>query len=275
MRRRFTSLGILSMFLMGSLAYAQVKGVLKDSNGFPMDEVEVIVTRTGASVFTDVEGNFNVDAKVGVILKIIDSNGEEKTIKVTSTTLGDVKFITKASSSIELNTVTLVGGIKMDAAQKIGAYDIVKKEDFDKVMSEASSYKKQLKEKMTAEETAAAEAKAAQEKLQNDYNALLKENTISKNVAKYIALGYDEKLAKSTAEALFDGDMETVFANAAKANQLLADKLKADLMRNSPRPSGAGTSTEEESEYMAFAKRSGKAKAQANEAAAKVMDYYK
>ena len=131
MRRRFTSLGILSMFLMGSLAYAQVKGVLKDSNGFPMDEVEVIVTRTGASVFTDVEGNFNVDAKVGDILKIIDSNGEEKTIKVTSTTLGDVKFITKASSSIELNTVTLVGGIKMDAAQKIGAYDIVKKEDFE------------------------------------------------------------------------------------------------------------------------------------------------
>lgn len=78
MRRRFTSLGILSMFLMGGLAYAQVKGVLKDSNGFPMDEVEVIVTRTGASVFTDVEGNFNVDAKVGDILKIIDSNGEEK-----------------------------------------------------------------------------------------------------------------------------------------------------------------------------------------------------
>ena len=121
----------------------------------------------------------------------------------------------------------------------------------------------------------AAEAKAAQEKLQNDYNALLKENTISKNVAKYISLGYDEKLAKSTAEALFDGDMETVFANAAKANQVLADKLKADLMRNSPKPSGAGTSTEEESEYMAFAKRSGQAKAQANEAAAKVMGYYK
>ena len=165
--------------------------------------------------------------------------------------------------------------LDVDLPDPVDTKNLVKKEDFDKVMSEASSYKKQLKEKMTAEETAAAEAKAAQEKLQNDYNALLKENTISKNVAKYIALGYDEKLAKSTAEALFDGDMETVFANAAKANQMLADKLKADLMRNSPRPSGAGTSTEEESEYMAFAKRSGKAKAQANEAAAKVMDYYK
>ena len=131
MRRRFTSLGILSMFLMGGLAYAQVKGVLKDSNGFPMEEAEVIVTRTGTSVFTDGDGNFNVDAKVGDTLKIIDSNGEEKIVKVTSTTLGDVKFTSKASESIELGTVNLVGGIKMDAAQKIGAYDIVKKEDFE------------------------------------------------------------------------------------------------------------------------------------------------
>ncbi len=116
---------------MGGLAYAQVKGVLKDSNGFPMEEAEIIVTRTGTSVFTDGDGNFNVDAKVGDTLKIIDSNGEEKTIKVTSNTLGDVKFTTKASENIELGTVNLVGGIKMDAAQKIGAYDIVKKEDFE------------------------------------------------------------------------------------------------------------------------------------------------
>ncbi|STD52870.1 SusC/RagA family TonB-linked outer membrane protein [Empedobacter falsenii] len=131
MRRRFTSLGILSMFLMGSLAYAQVKGVLKDSNGFPMDEVEVIVTRTGASVFTDVEGNFNVDAKVGDILKIIDSNGEEKTIKVTSTTLGEVKFTTKASDNIELGTVNIIGGIKLDPAQKVGSYTIVSRDNFE------------------------------------------------------------------------------------------------------------------------------------------------
>ncbi|MFV0184966.1 SusC/RagA family TonB-linked outer membrane protein [Empedobacter falsenii] len=131
MRRRFTSLGILSMFLMGGLAYAQVKGVLKDSNGFPMEEAEVIVTRTGTSVYTDGDGNFNVDAKVGDTLKIIDSMGEEKIIKVTSTMLGDVKFASKASENIELGTVNLVGGIKMDVAQKIGAYDIVKREDFE------------------------------------------------------------------------------------------------------------------------------------------------
>lgn len=131
MRRRFTSLSILSLFMMGGLAYSQVTGVLRDSNNFPMEESEVIVTRTGASVITDENGNFNVDAKVGDILKIIDASGEEKTVKVTSTTMGVIQFSTKTSKDIELGTVNLVGGIKMDAAQKIGAYDIIKKEDFE------------------------------------------------------------------------------------------------------------------------------------------------
>ena len=120
MRKRFTSLSVLSLFMMGGLAYAQVSGVLRDSNNFPMEEAEVIVTRTGESAYTDGEGNFNVDAKVGDTLKIIDSNGEEKIVKVTSTSLGVVKFTTKASENIELGTVNLIGGIKMDAAQKIG-----------------------------------------------------------------------------------------------------------------------------------------------------------
>lgn len=78
----------------------------------------------------------------------------------------------------DADKVTALLGV--DLPEPVDTKNLVKKEDFDKVMSEASSYKKQLKEKMTAEETAAAEAKAAQEKLQNDYNALLKENTISK-----------------------------------------------------------------------------------------------
>ena len=112
----------------------------------------------------------------------------------------DTSTIDGFENMSDADKVTALLGV--DLPGPVDTKNLVKKEDFDKVMSEASSYKKQLKEKMTAEETAAAEAKAAQEKLQNDYNALLKENTISKNVAKYIALGYDEKLAKSTAESV-------------------------------------------------------------------------
>ncbi|MBO6212169.1 TonB-dependent receptor plug domain-containing protein, partial [Algoriella sp.] len=131
MRRRFTSLSVLSLFMMGGLAYAQVSGVLRDSNNFPMEEAEVIVTRTGESAYTDGEGNFNVDAKVGDTLKIIDSNGEEKIVKVTSTSLGVVKFTTKASENIELGTVNLIGGIKLDPAQKVGSYTVVSKDNFE------------------------------------------------------------------------------------------------------------------------------------------------
>ncbi|MBF0597072.1 SusC/RagA family TonB-linked outer membrane protein [Faecalibacter rhinopitheci] len=131
MRKKFTSLGVLSLFLMGGMAYAQISGVLKDSNGFPLEEAEVIVERTGASVMTDLDGTFNVDAQVGDTLKIIDASGEIRTIKVTSTKLGEIKIAPVKSDEISLATVNLIGGIKMDASQKVGAYDIIKKEDFE------------------------------------------------------------------------------------------------------------------------------------------------
>ncbi len=133
MRKQITSLGVLSLFLVGGLAYAQVSGVVKDSNGFPLGQAEVTVEGKGITVFTDEDGKFNIDAKVGDVLKVYDENGDEKIIKVTSNTLGDIKFVQNPSKSneINLNTVNLVGGAKMDASQKVGAYDIVKKEDFE------------------------------------------------------------------------------------------------------------------------------------------------
>lgn len=131
MRKSITSLGVLSLFLMGGLAYAQVSGVVKDSSGLPLEEAEVVLDRTGASVLTDANGAFSIDANIGDTLRIIDINGEERTIKVASNRIGDIKLAPSKSDEISLSTVNLVGGIKMDVAQKIGAYDIVKKEDFE------------------------------------------------------------------------------------------------------------------------------------------------
>ncbi|WP_235802670.1 TonB-dependent receptor plug domain-containing protein [Vaginella massiliensis] len=131
MRRKFTTLGTLSLFLFGGFAMAQVTGVLKDSTGFVLEDAEVKVESTGATAYTDLDGSFSIDAKVGDTLTIIDSNGEIYSLKVTKNNLGEVKFAKTKTDQIELSGVTLVGGIKMDAAQKIGAYDIVKKEDFE------------------------------------------------------------------------------------------------------------------------------------------------
>ena len=131
MRRKFTTLGTLSLFFLGGFAMAQVTGVLKDSSGFALDDAEVKVESTGQTAYTDMDGNFSIDAKVGDTLTIVDASGEVYSLKVTKNSLGEVKFAKTKTSDIELTGVTLVGGIKMDAAQKIGAYDIVKKEDFE------------------------------------------------------------------------------------------------------------------------------------------------
>ena len=80
------------MFFLGGFAMAQVTGVLKDSSGFALDDAEVIVEATGQSAFTDMNGNFSIDAKVGDVLTIIDANGEVYTLKVTKNNLGEVKF---------------------------------------------------------------------------------------------------------------------------------------------------------------------------------------
>lgn len=131
MRRKFTTLGTLSLFFLGGFAMAQVTGVLKDSSGFALDDAEVKVESTGQTAYTDMDGNFSIDAKVGDTLTIVDASGEVYSLKVTKNSLGEVKFAKTKTSDIELTGVTLVGGIKMDVAQKIGAYDIVKKEDFE------------------------------------------------------------------------------------------------------------------------------------------------
>ncbi|MCA4778044.1 hypothetical protein, partial [Empedobacter stercoris] len=80
MRRRLTSLGLLAFLGLGTVAFAQVTGVVNDANNFPESDVEVTVKGTDKVAYTDENGNFNIDAKVGDTLVI---NGKE--FKVTST----------------------------------------------------------------------------------------------------------------------------------------------------------------------------------------------
>ena len=72
------------------------------------------------------------------------------------------------------------------------------KNALSKSNSEAADYKRQLKEKMTADEIKAKEDAERQEKLQKDYDELVKKVAISDNKAKLLGLGYDDALAKET-----------------------------------------------------------------------------
>lgn len=119
----------------------------------------------------------------------------------------------------------------------------VSKAALDKATSEVASYKKQLREKQTDEEAKAAKAAeehaALLERVEKAESAL----AVSKYTAAYVAMGYEEKLAQSTAEALAKGDTETVFKNQ-KLHQESRDKaLKAELLKQTPTPAAGGSDT--------------------------------
>ena len=115
------------------------------------------------------------------------------------------------------------------------------KNALSKSNSEASDYKKQLREKMTADEIKAKEDAEKQEKLQNDYDALLKKVALSENKAKLIGLGYDDKLATETAEAMIEGNLDKVFANQKKHLEAVEKKIREDVLHNTPKPEGGNS----------------------------------
>lgn len=116
------------------------------------------------------------------------------------------------------------------------------KNALSKSNSEAAGYKKQLREKMTEDEQKKQKEQEEREELQNKYDKLLRESVIAKNKAKLVALGYDESLADETAEAMADGDSEKVFANQQKHLASFEKKVRAEALKNTPKPTPDGDS---------------------------------
>ena len=107
--------------------------------------------------------------------------------------------------------------------------------------SENAAWKKKMREKETEEERVARERAEKWEKLENDYNELLKAKTISDNKSQLISIGYDESLAEDTAQAMFENNTSKVFANQKKFMENAIKKFKTDLLQNTPKP-GANSS---------------------------------
>ena len=112
----------------------------------------------------------------------------------------------------------------------------VSKATFDKTASEAASYKKQLREKMSEDEAKAAKEAEERTALLARVEELERERAVNGYINSYLALGYDEKTAKASAEALASGDMETVFANQKSFAANLEKALRAEMLKQTPPP---------------------------------------
>ena len=124
--------------------------------------------------------------------------------------------------------------------------------------SEAADYKKQLRDKMSAEELKAKEDAEKFEELQSKYEALVRKDSISQNKVKLLALGYDEALANDTAEAMVNGELDKVFANQKKHLEAVEKKIRADVLKDTPKPeggNGSDTMTKEKFSKMPIAEQ--------------------
>lgn len=188
---------------------------------------------------------------------------------------------------MKISTDSIQGFAEMSDADKVTALlgldipdpvdmsQFVDKKVFDAKATEAANLSKQLKAKMTDDEAAKAQADADRKALEDKYTELLRKSTIAEHTARFIAMpGYDEKLARDTAEALFDGNMDQVFENQQKANAAYEKKLRAELVKQDPKPDGAGGDDQKKDTAVEFARNLGKQRADALKSANEGLKHY-
>lgn len=109
MRKKLTSLSLLAFLGLSTAVFAQTKGTVNDANGFPEADIEVSVKGTKKVTYTDENGNFDIDAKIGDILLI---NGKE--FSVISNDLGIL--VPKSTDTVDLEetVVTAYGTQKKE-----------------------------------------------------------------------------------------------------------------------------------------------------------------
>lgn len=122
----------------------------------------------------------------------------------------------------------------------------VSKAQFDKVSSDLSTIKKQLREKMSTDEQLESDRLAEQEQMKQELETLKREKTLSSYKASYLAQGYDEALAGEAAEAMADGDTDTVFKIMRKHTANAEKAMRAKILKETPVPPAGMTMNDDE-----------------------------
>lgn len=147
----------------------------------------------------------------------------------------------------KIDTSTIPGYAEMSAEQKLAALEAFEYSDLSgeveryknavtKANGEAADWKRKYNEKLTDEERKDQEAGQKDEIIAD----LQRKLAIGEHTAKFIGLGYSPELAAETAEAMADGKLDVVFANQQKHLKEYEAKVKADLIKGGPKPTGEG-----------------------------------
>ena len=133
----------------------------------------------------------------------------------------------------------------------------VPKSLLEKANSEAADYKKKWKAASSEQEQKQIEGAERQAQVEEELKTLRRASKVSEYEKQHLALKYEEKDAKEIAEALYDGDMDTVFRLQKKHEEALQKAIKADLMKNMPTPPAGNQTNIDYSKQIAAAQASG------------------
>lgn len=155
---------------------------------------------------------------------------EDMTLADIDAALTERDLMDKSELDNLVNNRTAAQKRLLDAANKKLEEANKKLADAQKRNDDAGNENASLLERIAALETEAAASKRAA--------------AISKDVAAYVALGYPEDLARSTAEALADGDNAKVTENMgvfiAQKTQSIEQSVKDQLLNGTKPPAGGG-----------------------------------
>lgn len=113
-----------------------------------------------------------------------------------------------------------------------------------KANSEAASYKKQMRDKMSEEERKAVEAAEKQAELENKVAMYERQATISSYKSNLLASGFDAETAEKSAQALAEGKMDEFFSHLNSVYGNIEKSAVAKAMANQTQPTvGAPPST--------------------------------
>lgn len=163
-----------------------------------------------------------------------DAYKEDMTLEDINTALAEKEFISKDSLS-----------------------EYVPKNIADKYATEAADYKKKWKAASSEQEQKQIEDAEKQAQIEEELKTLRRSSKVSEYEKQHLALKYDEKDAKEIAEALYDGDMDTVFRLQKKHEEALQKSIKADLMKEMPTPPAGNQTNIDYSKQIADAQASG------------------
>ncbi len=129
----------------------------------------------------------------------------------------------------------------------------------DKAASEAAAFKKQLREKLSADEIAMQEKAEKEAQKDEELNKLRKENTVNKFTAQFLALGYDAESAAKAANSQYENDTDELFKIQNSFLEAQAAAIKENLMKSMPTPPMSNTGeinmTKEEFDKLGYTER--------------------